>query len=166
MIIAFYQSFLFCGSLSIHPGKILGYDSFKSFRTSMFIRITRLCYSISLVITFFPNILTKFFVIHFMAIGTFYSRTDSFRQFDLHLTLFLDSFMSDFHRFEQFCFRNFIHFSLYHHDIFHSRSYHNIDIGFFQLFECRINFKLSVDTSNTNFRDRTVKRNIRNGKSC
>ena len=132
----------------------------------MFIVISGSSNSISLVITSLTNCLTQFFVVHFVTIFTFYRLTYRFCQLHLSLAMNLDGFVSHFHGFQQFSLRHFLHFAFHHHDVLISSGNHKVHICFFELFKSRVDNELTVDTCHTYFRDRSVERNIGNGKCC
>ena len=135
-------------------------DSIKSIETFVLVVISGSSYCISLVITSLTNCLTQFFIVYFMVIFTFHCLAYFFSQLHLSLAMHFDSFVSYLHCFQQFSFRYFVHFAFYHHDVIISSGNHQVHISFFQLVKSRIDYKLTVDTCYTYFRDRSVERNI------
>ncbi|MNN73989.1 hypothetical protein D3C81_1901490 [compost metagenome] len=76
----------------------------------------------------------------------------------------LDFIMSKHDRFKHHVFRNFISFSLYHHNGIFRTSHYDIDIAYFLLSKVRVNDKLTVYASDSYSTNRSVKRHIRNTK--
>ena len=104
------------------------------------------------------------FVIFFVTVFTFYSLADFFHQLHLSLAVNLDCFVSKLHGFQQVLFRNFLHFTFHHHDVFIGSGNHDVHVSTFQCFECRVDDELTVDTCYTYFRNRTSERNVRNSQ--
>ena len=74
-----------------------------------------------------------------------------FHQFLLSDAVNLDSFVRSFEGFKQVRFRNFVHFTFHHHDVFVSRTHHNVHVGLFKLVESWVYYKFAVDARNSNF---------------
>ena len=143
---AFFFQFFFC-ILSLE----FVADSVESIFAFVLVLVARFSDSVCFCIAEFVNCLTQFFVVFFVAIFTFNCRAYCFCQFHLSLAVYLDSFVSAFQGFKQILFAYFLHFAFYHHDVFVSSGYHQVHIGFFQLFESRVDNELTVYTCYTYF---------------
>ena len=121
---------------------------------------------ICLVVALFPYILAEVFVVYFMTVFALNGGSGFFSEFHLRLALALDCLVGKLESVEQFSFRNFVHFAFNHHYIFVCSTYHQIHVSFFELFESWVDNELAIDTGNAHFGNRTIERNVANGKSC
>ena len=106
------------------------------------------------------DILTKVFVVLFVAIGALDEFADSFGEFELSLALYLDSFVRNLDGFEHLSFLYFLHFSFDHHDIVEGSTDHQLNIGILELLESWVDDELTIDTCYTHFADRSVEGDI------
>src|SRR5690606_32413661 len=84
--------------------------------TSFVFRRTSFCYSIYFIVSHIMNFLSQIFIFSFWLILTSFFLTKCFGYFYLGSTLYFYSFVCKLDSFSHFFFRNFIHFTLNHHD--------------------------------------------------
>ena len=121
---------------------------------------------VALLVAVVLHLSTEVFVVHFVAVFAFHILAQFLREFLLDLAHRFDSSVSHFECFEECAFGHLIHFTFHHHDVLFSSRNHEIHVGTLELFEGRVDYKLSVDASHAHFRDRTVKRNVGASQSC
>ena len=160
VVVTVDQSCFFCQFFFAELCLKLFADSIESIHTLVLVVVAGSSDGVSLVIASFANGLTQFFVVYFMTIFAFYSRTNFFCQLHLSFTLYLDCFVSGLHGVQQVKFGYFIHFTFHHHDVFVSGTDHEVHVSFFQLVESRVDNELSVDTRYAYFGNRSVERDI------
>ena len=102
----------------------------------------------------------QFLVVHLVAVFALHVGAEFLHEFLLELALWLDCLVSHLESFEQFLFAHFLHLAFHHHDVLLGGTHHEVHVGFLQLLECRVDDKLAVHASHSDFRDRSLERDI------
>ena len=119
-----------------------------------------LCYGIASVVAEFLYCSAELFVIFLVAVCPLDGLPCLFHQFHLHLAVLFDLFVGELDGFKHFRFAYLLHFTLDHHDVVVCGGNHKVDVGISHLAEIRVYLQLSVDSCDTDFRDRSLERDV------
>ena len=131
-----------------------------NFLTMFLIVVATLCLCVASIVCFFLNLLAKFFIVYFIAIFALNICTKFFCKFFLNFAHWFNSIVCSFQSINKILLRHFVHFAFYHHNIIFGSTNHYVHISFFHLFEGWIYDIFSINSCNTNFRDRIFDRYI------
>ena len=172
VVVALHKGCLLVAFLFGERFDIFVADGVERILAPMLVGTTGLGYGICFVVAFFTHILAEVLVMHLVAIFAFHSLACGLGHFKLDFAMLFDFFMGNLEGFEEFGFRNLVHFAFNHHDIVVGGTDHQLHIGLFKLLESGVDYEFTVDTGNTHFRDRAVEGDVaasdggRCGKPC
>ena len=116
---------------------------------------------ITLVIGFIPYLFAEILIIPLMTIYPFYSLANHFGKFFLRNALWFDGIMGYAKGLEHYIFRNLLHLSFHHHDVFICCPDDYVKISRLNLLKCWVDDELSVDPRHPYFGYRSVERYVR-----
>ena len=112
------------------------------------------------------NGLAKVFILLVMRIVTLNSLTTLCVKFFLNAAVTLNLFVCEFDSLKHYVLCNFLHLTLYHHDVLFGSGNHEFKVCLLCLRECRVDNELTVDAGNANLRDRSEERKVAGCKGC
>ena len=166
VVVAFYEGGLLVAGLFGKSGNILVADGVEGVLAPVLVGAAGLGHGVSLVIALVVHVLAEILVVYFVVVFAFYSLACGFCKLELHGAVFLDLFVSELESFQKFGFRNFIHLTLDHHDVFGGGAYHQFHVGTLELLECGIDDELAVNAGHTHLRDGAVEGDVAAGDGC
>ncbi len=166
VIVTLHKRFLLVAFLFGERFDIFVADGVERILAPMLVGTTGLGYGICFVVAFFTHILAEVLVMHLVAIFAFHSLACGLGHFKLDFAMLFDFFMGNLEGFEEFGFRNLVHFAFNHHDIVVGGTDHQLHIGLFKLLESGVDYEFTVDTGNTHFRDRAVEGDVAASDGC
>ena len=119
---------------------------------------------ISLVVKLRDNRLAQLLVVRFVAVLALHILAQLLRKLNLHGAVLLDFLVSELDGTKHHLLRNLFHLTLDHEDVVNRTADHDVQVALLHLREARVDFVLAVLTNHTYLRNRTTKRNVRNGQ--
>ena len=121
----------------------------ESLLARLLVVVARLCDSVALIVSLLAELLAEFLVVHLVAVLALNVCAKFLREFCLQFAHRLDSSHSSLQRTNHVLLRNFLHLTLYHHDVLGRSTYHDIHVGILHLLEGRVDDVLAVDACYT-----------------
>ncbi len=166
VVVAFHQRGFLVAFLFGERFDVFVADGVERVLAPVFVSASGFGHCVCFVVAFVAHVFAQLFIVDFVAVFAFYGLAGGLGQFELNLAMLLDFFVGGFEGCKEFGFRNLVHLSFNHHDVFGGCAYHQFHVGAFKLLESGVDYEFAVNAGHTHFRDGAVERDIAHGYGC